>query len=111
MAALPIVTRAEANRKRTAHQFVAGLGYVTHSGPPELPPGARGNKNCMPPSGTKDGSMHLLRPPSGAEPIAFVWVTAEQAWAGTNPARGNRLAWPVTHLARAGWEYVGPKRD
>src|ERR1700674_5287905 len=110
--AMPVstVTRETAHQKRIHHQFIAGLGYVAHSAPPDLPQTARGNKNCNPPTGTQDGTLHLMQPPTGAPPIAMVWLQREQAWASTNIARANRLAWPVTHLSRAGWEYSGPQR-
>lgn len=104
----PIVSRDEAHKKRTHHQFVPGLGYLAHSGPPDLPPTAKGTMNCAPPAGTKDGSAHVMRPPYGAAEMTMLWVAGEQAWAPSTPGKGNRLAWPPAHLSRAGWEYVGP---
>ena len=105
----PLVSREEAHKLRTHHQFVPGIGYLRHAGAPTLPADAKGTKNCAPPAGTKDGTVHMLRTPTGAPPIAFVWIAAEQAWATANPLKGNRLAWAPAHLQRAGWEYIGPK--
>lgn len=101
----PLVSRKEALAKRTHHQFVPGLGYLAHSGPPDLPATANGAKNCDPPKGTRDGSLHLIKPPNGGPSQAFTWIAAEKAWAPAIAGRGNRLAWPVDHLRRAGWEY------
>lgn len=101
-----LVTRSTAHAKKTHHQMVAGLGYVAHSGPPELPPGSDGSANCDPPATTADGSVHLLRPPNGARPIAMKWVVAERAWESMTPDRGNRLAWPADFLKKAGWAYM-----
>ena len=106
----PIVSRERAHQKRTHHQFVPGIGYLAHDGPPELPKGCNGTKNCAPPAGTKDGTFHIMRPSHGASPIQMIWVAAENSWASTKPEKGNRLAWTVDHLKRAGWEYVGPDK-
>jgi hypothetical protein len=105
MAGSPLVSRSEAYKRLTHHQFVKGFGYVAHSGPPDMPPHVRGNKNCMPPQGTADGSMHMLTPPGGHPPIKMRWVLSEQAWASLVPDKGNRLAWPASYLQRVGWEY------
>jgi hypothetical protein len=107
----PFVSRKEALKKRTHHQFINGIGYIAHSGPPELPAACNGNKNCDPPKNTRDGSVHVLLPPNGAGPMKFTWIAAEQAWASTVPDKGNRLAWPTSHLQRAGWSYAGPEED
>ena len=109
MPATPIVSRKEAIKQRTRHQFVPGLGYLVHSGPPELPPTARGTKNCAPPAGAKDGGVYMLRPPNGAPPMEMVWHGVERAWGPTRADKGNRMAWTPDHLSKAGWEYVGPK--
>jgi hypothetical protein len=107
MSGSPIVSRATAHQKRTHHQFVAGLGYIAHEGPPELPPAAQGTKNCQPPSGTADRSVHVMQPPGGAGTMLMVWH-ADGAWGPIKPGQGNRMAWEPSHLSRAGWEYVGP---
>ena len=104
----PFVSRKEALRKPTHHQFIKGIGYIAHSGPPELPLGSNGAKNCEPPKNTPDKSVHVLRPPNGARDMTFVWHAADQAWAAIVPDKGNRLAWPTSHLQKAGWAYVGP---
>ena len=104
----PFVTREHAHQKRTHHQYIDGLGYMAHEGPPELPAAAQGAKNCVPPEGTKDGTAHLLQPPGGHPQMILLWVEAEGAWASRHPGKGNRLAWTTDHLMRAGWEYVGP---
>jgi len=106
MTASPLVDRATAYKKLTQHQFIPGMGYLAHSGPPELPAVAKGTKNCIPPAGTKDGSAHVLKPPGGAPPMRMLWIEAERAWASPKPATGNRLAWTTDHLTKAGWEYI-----
>jgi hypothetical protein len=109
MTAIPLVDRKTALKKRTNHERIPGMGYLVHSGPPDLPADASGNQNCAPPAGTVDGSAHVLKPPGGAKPMRMVWIGAEKAWA--HPAgKGNRLAWPTDHLMRAGWKYVGPEK-
>lgn len=105
---LSIVRRRDAMKQPTQHQFVPGFGYVAHGTAPELPRGANGTKNCEPLPGTKNGSRHLLRPPTGTSPMVFTWIAAEHAWASARPEKGNRLAWTAAHMTRAGWEYVGP---
>lgn len=105
----PLVSREEAYRKPTHHQMIVGMGYLAHSGPPALPLGANGNKNCAPPADAKDGSRHLLLPPNGAPAMPFVWIAAHRAWGSALPQKGNRLAWPIDHLMRAGWAYVKPE--
>ena len=104
----PLVSREQALAKQTHHQFIKGIGYLAHAGAPDLPTTARGSKNCSPPAGTKSGFVGLLKPPTGADPLRLVWITAEGAWASPRPDKGNRMAWSTTHLQRAGWEYIGP---
>lgn len=101
-----VSTRSIALRRRTHHQFVPGIGYIAHAGPPELPPTANGRENCAPPGGTEDQSLHLLKPPGGAPPLAMVWHAGERAWGALKPEKGNRLAWSTDYLMRAGWKYV-----
>jgi hypothetical protein len=107
--ASPIVSRKSAHLKMTHHQYIDGIGYLVHEGPPELPLGhGGGSKNCEPSKGTKDGSEHFLQPPRGAPEMILVWVEAERAWRPPHPGRGNRLAWSTDYLSRAGWEYLQP---
>jgi hypothetical protein len=110
---LATVPRSVAMKAQTKHQFLHGIGYVPHGGPPDIPTGAQGGKNCLPATGAANGSIHILKPSHGAPPMRMRWVAAEQAWAGLNQAKGNRLAWTADHLSRAGWEYVGvdPKQE
>lgn len=105
--ASPLVSRSDALKKRTHHQHLRGIGYVAHTAQPELPGSANGKKNCAPPSGTKDATHHMMKPPNGAAPIRMSWVAAEKAWASMT-GKGNRMAWTTDHLMRAGWEYAGP---
>ena len=105
----PFVSRHTAERHRTHHQFVPGLGYLEHEEAPDLPAAACGSANCSPAANTKDGSRHVLQPPGGHPAMVLIWVAAESAWAPLNPAKGNRMAWTPAHLSRAGWEYVGPE--
>lgn len=104
-----IVPRQTAQAKPTHHQFVTGLGYVRHDGPPPLPRGAQGSKNCKPAPKTEDGSVHTLRIPGGRVVREMVWHASAQAW-GPARGQGNRMAWSPEHLSKAGWEYVGPRR-
>jgi hypothetical protein len=110
MSASPIVSRKTALQRRTAHQFIPGIGYVAHAEPPEFAPHPVGGKNCDPGAGAADGSVHVLRPPNGHPEMRMVWVAAERAWAPERADRGNRLAWTISHLSKAGWEYVGPAK-
>lgn len=108
---MPDVIRSQqqAHKARTKHQFVPGIGYLEHSGAPDIRPHPAGGKNCDPAPGTADGSLHTMRPPNGHPPMMMMWIAAEKAWASRQPERGNRLAWSTAHLSKAGWEYVGPK--
>lgn len=99
-------TRDQAMKRRTAHQFVAGLGYVAHAEMPVPPANAAGGQNCEPPAKAADGSRHLLKHVGGGS-RTFTWVAAERAWAPIKHGEGNRLAWTVDYLSKAGWEYVG----
>lgn len=110
-ATLPIVNRATAMLRQTQHQFLQGIGYIVHSGPPDLPAAARGNANCDPPPGTAEGSVHLLQPPGAFTHMPMRWISVERAWASLHPGKGNRLAWTTDHLRKAGWEYVGPLEE
>ena len=103
----PLVSRVQALKQMTHHQFLPGVGYLQHSGPPDLPEAAKGTKNCSPPANTPNGSFHLLKPPTGAPPLTLIWVASEKAWASQHPGKGHRLAFSTNHLMRAGWEYVG----
>ncbi len=105
----PLVSRIEALKKPTHHQFVPGIGYLVHSGAPEIPDGAKGGKNCKPADRTKDGSRHLLKPPGGHPPLLMAWVASEGAWSALKHGAGNRLAWTAEHLSAAGWEYLKPE--
>jgi hypothetical protein len=103
-----ISSRSTARAHPTHHQFIPGIGYVAHARPPELPPNANGSANCAPPEGILDGTVHMMRPPNGHPSIAMVWHARTRAWGSTTPGRGNRLGWPLDHLMKAGWAYVGP---
>lgn len=106
---IPIVTRREAMKQQTSHQHVTGIGYIVHSGPPELPPSYPvGSKPCSPPAGAADGSLHVLKSPQGGE-IRMRWVAAESAWASLKSEAGNRMAWSPSYLSQAGWEYLRPE--
>jgi hypothetical protein len=102
-----VVGKAVAHKRKTHHQHVPGIGYVAHAGPPDLPPECQGRENCDPPRGTADGSLHNLKPPGGHPPMTLRWVAGERAWESLQPERGNRLAWPTSHLMKAGWAYLG----
>jgi hypothetical protein len=105
---IPITNRREAIKRQTGHQHVPGIGYIVHSGPPDLPADYPvGSKPCNPPSGAVDGSLHLMRTPQGTE-LKMRWVASEGAWAALKSDQGNRMAWEASYLSRAGWEYVGP---
>lgn len=106
---IPIVNRREAMKQQTSHQHVSGVGYIVHSGPPELPQGYPvGSKPCTPLAGAADGSLHVLRAPQGVE-MRMRWVGSESAWAALKSDGGNRMAWPPSYLSQAGWEYLRPE--
>ncbi len=106
-----VVSKTAALKKQTGHQFVPGLGYVPHAEAPEFIEHPAGGKNCAPPDGTADGSVHIMVPPNGHPKVEMVWVAGENAWAARRPDQGNRLAWTISHLSKAGWEYAGtPKK-
>lgn len=101
--------RAQALAKRAHHQFVPGLGYIAHGGPPVLPPTAKGDKPCEPAAGSKDGSRHLLLPPNGGRQMPMLWNAAEKSWSAVRLGRGVRMAFAAAHLSKLGWAYVAPK--
>ena len=104
---LATVPKHVAHKRMTMHQFIPGVGYIEHGAHPEVPVGTNGGRNCLPPKGTADGTVHLLRSVQhNAAPIRMRWVAAEKAWASLKTATGNRLAWTTDHLSAAGWEYV-----
>lgn len=107
MAASPLVSRREAMKNPTSHQFIKGLGYLAHTEPPEIPLGTRPSTGCTPPTGTPDGSLHLLQPPGTRPKMTFKWLMRDSAWQAI-PIRGNRIAWTADHMKRAGWSYAGP---
>ena len=109
----PLVSRSEALKRRTHHQFLPGFGYIAHSGPPEVPVGIikGAGKNCNPPPDTGDGSLHLLRPPNRHPDMVMRWIAKHSAWAPVHHGRGNRLAWAPSHLSSAGWEYQRPMKS
>lgn len=107
---IPIVSRRDAMKRQIAHQHVPGMGYIVHSGPPDLPAEYPvGSKSCDPPAAAADGSVHLLKAPQG-KTVPLRWIATERAWAALKTDAGNRMAWPIGFLSRAGWAYVGPKR-
>jgi len=105
----PIVSRSEAEQRPTHHQFVPGIGYIVHSGPPEMPQGRSGaGKPCKPPQGTEDGSLHFLQPPNQHPKMPMRWLAKHHCWAPMRHGQGNRLAWSDEHLSAAGWAYMRP---
>jgi hypothetical protein len=108
---MTIVKRAVAMQSKTSHQFIRGVGYLQHADPPDIPAGVEGGRNCSPPAGTEDGSVHVLNPSHGAPQMRLRWIAREGAWEPLKPGAGNRLAWTADHLSRAGWQYVGLARD
>lgn len=103
-----VVNKSTALARKTHHQFCPGIGYVAHSGPPELQPGSNGSANCIPAATAADGTLHLMQPPQGHPPITMRWVAVERAWESLQPERGNRLAWPADYLRKVGWAYLRP---
>ena len=106
-----VVSRAAALRKQTGHQFVPGIGYIPHASPPDFARHPAAGKNCAPPSGTPDGSVHLMQPPNGHPKLEMRWVAVENAWASMRIDQGHRLAWSVDYLSAAGWEYAGKPKN
>lgn len=107
----PLVSKRVADANPTHHQHILGMGYLAHSGAPDLPDHCKGEENCAPPQGTANASLHLLKPPGGAPDMIFKWAAKHNAWLSISPGKGNRMAWTVDHLMKAGWRYVGPKPD
>lgn len=106
------VTEHQAKNAKTKHSFVPGIGYIAQAEAPKFAPHPAGGKNCAPPAGTANGSRYTLRSPGGKDGSiekTFLWVAAEQAWE-PEIMGGNRLAWTVDHLSKAGWECVGPAK-
>lgn len=99
--------RAAAEQNPTHHQFEPGNGYVNHGGPPMVPNPVLLKKNCLPKDTSLDGTLHLLRAPTGTA-MTMIWLPVHRAWANTRIDRGNRLAWTADHLSKAGWEYLKP---
>lgn len=107
----PLVSRDEALAKPMHHQYVIGIGYLAHDGPPDLPASASGRKGCCPKKDAAEGSLHVMKPPNGAGPVIMLWSRKHQAWSALNPGKGNRMAWSAEFLMRAGWEYVRPAKE
>jgi len=102
-----LVNRTEAVKKPTHHQFIPGIGHLDHGAEPSLPAGRGGKKNCDPPPGTRDGSLHKMKASSGIV-VVMKWITAARSWGPKRPGVGNRMAWTPKHLSVAGWELIGP---
>lgn len=100
------ITQAEANKDRTSHQFAGKLGYIKHTTPLPKPGPRVVAKDASPPASAKNGSRHVLLPPTGGEPIAFEWIAKDRLWARDG---ANRLGFSVAHLSAHGWAYVGPE--
>lgn len=97
-------TLERARAAMTRHQLLIGSGYVEFSDP--LPMGRVAGTSCEVPYGTADGSVHLLKPPTGGDDVLFRWVESEKAFAPQRPV-GCRLAFPAAYLASHGWAYAG----
>jgi hypothetical protein len=89
-----------AKKEPHKHSYVPGVGYFRHD--TELPygglPGA-----CAPVKAAVHGSVHLLLPPGGKEPLSFTWLSGLWYRPG-----GFRLAFKAEYLGSHGWRYDRP---
>lgn len=104
----PKLTLQDAMTAPTEHAFLPGHGYVRLGPPMQIfaPLKQVQTASAAPPSGTKNGTRHTLRAPTGGLLMIFTWNSG--CWFRPN---GNRVAWTSEHLAASGWSYVGPTRD
>ena len=94
----------EAIKDPTHHRLIHGLGYIKL---PDLTAGPGPKGRCYPPAGTIEGSEHMLQPPNGAAPMAFIWLQEKAAWFRLD-SRAFRLAFSGEYLSSHGWTYFGP---
>lgn len=107
---IALSTRAAAEKDPARHQFVMGVGYVRHPGPPPVRTPVAAKKDCSPPAGTADGAKHVLKRSPDGEPVTFAWHAANGSWrpvTTTHFLKGARMAFQPDYLASIGWEYVG----
>lgn len=101
---MQISTKTAATVKPTRHSFRPGIGYVLHDTENPKPMGKDAQNLCSPPAVAADGSPHLLTPPGGGKPMAFLWVSKSAAWARMG---GKRMAFTAVYLSSHGWRYLG----
>jgi hypothetical protein len=111
-----IVSANAARRKPSEHIFVPGAGYVS-VGPikPRLPQksvwGTFPRDLCDPPPGVKNQSWHAFKPPHGAQPITFQWLSEPREWFRLNTSgNAHRLGFSPAYLSSHGWRYLGAAR-
>lgn len=95
---MKIATIDAARLDPSRHVFVPKIGYVVVGDLPKPRLDARGT--CLPPDGFKNNSVHKLKTPHGIT-VKLTWK--DGLWWPLNSSVGNRLAWPPSHLAQAGW--------
>lgn len=91
----------------TTHHMLRPGEYVD-DGPLPLPPNATDatTAKCLPPWGTADGTVHVLKPGHDATPQTMIWRAEHRAWSA-HGHKGRRMAFPAAYLAAHGWRYVG----
>ena len=99
-----LATRADALRNPKAHSFKPGKGYQRPGEPTQY--GVARRDLCNPPPGASDGSWHLLKPPGGADPIAFQWMPLVKTWFRLD-TRARRIGFIPEYLSSYGWTYLG----
>lgn len=96
--------RTAAMRDRTAHAYMAGVGYIRVGTPPMPAIPVDDARACLPPPPVASNTDHVLQPPSGP--------TMVMTWGGMEwippLGKGKRLAFTAAYLAAHGWSYVGP---
>ncbi|HUZ33893.1 MAG TPA: hypothetical protein VMV19_17565 [Xanthobacteraceae bacterium] len=119
--AVRVSTATQARAALTAHVFRPGGGYFAfstnannpvlatagHFKPWMLAQGSVKGGTCLPPDKTVAGSAHFLKPPGGAQPLVFIWIAGEAAWAPLY-RDGKRMAFNAAYLASHGWIYLKP---
>lgn len=100
---IEVSTAQRAGKSLVTHWFRPGGGYVDYGVEPERR-GApiAGEAACLPPTGTPDRSIHMLRGAGGAA-IRMMWIEREKAWARSG---GIRMAFKASYLAHYGWSYL-----
>lgn len=103
-----MTTAVTAEKNPTQYRFKIGEGY-TYLGEPRMPAEPIGEPSaCEPPAPAADGSMHLIRPPKGADLMPMRWNPTARNWTPLPLGLGRRMAYTSAFLAADGWTYEEP---